>query len=118
MYDKKISIHTESETNMNKLSRKLTSLILILLGLLVITPPLFAERRAEKRRPNIIQQTIRQRLQARHKVSSFLQRMRRHKIRQQIRRQKRKMTMRRLARNRWWRHHCRQDHHEKGCNRQ
>ena len=76
---------------MTKIPNKLTTIIIILLGLLVTTPALFADPAAAHRRKPAVRQEMVRRPHRRLRIFSFLNRIHR-KFRRKVNRQARRQT--------------------------
>lgn len=94
----------ESEDSMSKLTKKLTRAVIILLGLLVLSPNLFADGRVTRHNRTGPQETRQHQQTGRNRFMSFIQN-RRHNMRQRnFRRQMRRNMRSRIA--------CKMCHHQ------
>ena len=99
------------EDKMTKIRKKLTTVIIILLGLLVTTPTLFADPVPAHRGRPVVRQEVARRPHRRLSVAGFLNRPHRQIRRKKIRRQVRRNISRRMNRE-----HAIPQHQCNNCN--
>lgn len=108
---------------MISIKRKLTTFIIILLGLSVITPTLFADPAPTHRRRPAVRQEMRQKQHRGWNFPRFINRLARRIVRNRIRRQVRRNMRRNIRRNinrrnnQWHRQHNHNNNNRWGHNR-
>jgi hypothetical protein len=112
---KKITFHTESEDNMSKLPKKLTSLIIVLLGLLITAPSLFADGRPTHHNRTTPRQTTRHRQYRRNRITSFLHNLRRSMMKRRFKHRMRQSLRRKAAQKMYYQYHWRHNNYRRGC---
>jgi len=106
------------EEKMNKIRRKLTAIIIILLGLLITTPALFADPAPVHRRRPMVRQEMVRRQHRRWNLAGVLNRLHRPIRRKQIGRQVRRNVYRRMNREQARNQQQCNNYHHQGHNRQ